>query len=56
MGIVKILNGRMKGREKETFAKTPTLIAQSMDACRELMMRHLGQVAGAARDSWNPSG
>jgi hypothetical protein len=55
MGIVKILNGRMKGREKETFAKTPTLIAQSMDACRELMMRLVwGKSQGQLRDSWNP--
>jgi hypothetical protein len=55
MGIVKILNGRMKGRERETFAKTPTLIAQSMDACRELMMRLVwGKSQGQLRDSWNP--
>jgi len=55
MGIVKTLNGRMKGREKETFAKTPTLIAQSMDACRELMMRLVwGKSQGQLRDSWNP--
>ena len=46
---------RMKGRERETFAKTPTLIAQSMDSCRELMMRLVwGKSQGQLRDSWNP--
>ena len=55
MGVVKTLNSRMKGRERETFAKTPTLIAQSMDACRELMMRLVwGKSQGQLRDSWNP--
>ena len=55
MGVVKTLNARMKGRERETFAKTPTLIAQSMDACRELMMRLVwGKSQGQLRDSWNP--
>jgi hypothetical protein len=55
MGIVKTLNARMKGREKETFLKNPTLIGQSMDACRELMMRLVwGKSQGQLRDSWNP--
>ena len=55
MGIVKTLNARMKGRERETFLKNPTLIGQSMDACRELMMRLVwGKSQGQLRDSWNP--
>ena len=54
MGIVKTLNGRMKGREKETL-KNPTLIGQSMDACREFMMRLVwGKSQGQLRDSWTP--
>lgn len=55
MGVVKTLNARMRGREKETFSKTPTLTAQSMDACRQLMVRLVwGRSQGQLRDSWNP--
>mgnify|MGYP002831396334 CR=1 FL=1 len=45
MGIVKTLNGRMKGREKETFAKTPTLDAA------DLVLLQTDAFDGAASDA-----